>query len=98
MESGGIAIYSIGAVERMVGVPAATLRNWEERYGVIRPERSRGGHRLYTRDHVEQRRCVAARLEEGLHPADAHRLLAVRRARPGAAGLGGLGECECTRS
>ena len=92
MESGGVAIYSIGAVERMAGVSAATLRNWEERYGVIRPERSRGGHRLYTRDHVEQLRFVAARLEEGLHPADAHRLLRDRLARPGAAGLLGAGE------
>src|SRR5438034_11329980 len=95
MES-GVAIYSIGAVERMVGVPAATLRNWEERYGVIRPERSRGGHRLYTRDHIEQLRFVAARLEEGLHPADAHRLLTEQLARPEAAGLLGNGEGETT--
>ena len=31
-------IYSIGAVERMLGIPAATVRNWEERYGLVTPD------------------------------------------------------------
>jgi DNA-binding transcriptional MerR regulator len=71
-------IYSIGAVARMLGVPTATLRTWEERYDVVMPERSPGGHRLYTRDHVEQLRFVVRTIERGLQPADAHRLLADR--------------------
>jgi CheY-like chemotaxis protein len=71
-------IYSIGAVAAMIGVPAATLRTWEERYGVIVPTRSRGGHRLYSRDDVERLRFVAERVAEGLAPADAHRLLSGR--------------------
>ena len=74
-------IYSISAVERMVGVPAATLRNWEERYGLIQPQRSDGGHRLFTRDQVEQLRFLAAQLEQGLQPAEAHRLLGDRLAQ-----------------
>jgi DNA-binding transcriptional MerR regulator len=69
-------VYSIGAVERMVGIPAATIRNWEDRYGVISPERSEGGHRLYSRGQVEQLRFVKRELARGLQPADAHRLLA----------------------
>jgi DNA-binding transcriptional MerR regulator len=69
-------IYSIGAVERMVGLPAATIRNWEERYGLIMPGRSEGGHRLYTRGHVEQLRFLKRELARGLQPAEAHRLLA----------------------
>ena len=69
-------MYSIGAVERMVGIPAATIRNWEERYGLITPERSQGGHRLYSRGQVEQLRFVKRELARGLQPADAHRLLA----------------------
>ncbi len=72
------AIYSIGAVARMLGVPAATLRTWEERYGVVMPDRSLGGHRLYTRDHVEQLRFILRSIEEGMQPADAHRLLTDR--------------------
>lgn len=71
-------IYSISAVATMIGVPAATLRTWEERYGIIVPTRSQGGHRLYSRDDVERLRFVAERVAEGLAPADAHRLLASR--------------------
>jgi CheY-like chemotaxis protein len=77
-------VYSIGAVARMLGVPVATLRNWEERYASIVPERSPGGHRLYSREHVEQLRFVADEVARGLSAADAHRLLAERRAGAGA--------------
>jgi DNA-binding transcriptional MerR regulator len=77
------AIYSIGAVERMLGIPAATVRNWEERYGLVKPERSAGGHRLYTRAQVEQLRFVKERLDRGLQPAEAHRLLGEELGRGG---------------
>jgi DNA-binding transcriptional MerR regulator len=69
-------VYSIGAVARMLGIPPATLRTWEERYGLPTPERSPGGHRVYSRDQVEQLRFVKAQLDQGISPADAHRLLA----------------------
>jgi DNA-binding transcriptional MerR regulator len=75
---GDLPIYSIGAVERMLGIPAATIRNWEERYRLVSPERSGGGHRLYTRAQVEQLRFVKERLDRGLQPAEAHRLLGER--------------------
>jgi CheY-like chemotaxis protein len=76
-EGGGSrSVYSIGAVARMLGIPAATIRNWEERYAAIIPERSRGGHRLYSRDQVEQLRFLATQVSRGLSAADAHRLLA----------------------
>jgi CheY-like chemotaxis protein len=70
------AVYSIGAVARMLAIPVATIRNWEERYGAIVPERSPGGHRLYSREEVEQLRFVAAEVSAGRSAADAHRLLA----------------------
>jgi CheY-like chemotaxis protein len=60
----------------MLGIPAATIRNWEERYETIVPERSPGGHRLYSRDQMEQLRFIAAEVSRGLSAADAHRLLA----------------------
>ena len=63
----------------MLDVPAATIRNWEERYATIVPERSPGGHRLYSRDQVEQLRFVAAEVAGGLSAADAHRLLGEQR-------------------
>jgi CheY-like chemotaxis protein/transposase len=75
----GRGVYSIGAVARMLGIGVATIRNWEERYGTIVPERSPGGHRLYSRDQMEQLRLVVAQVARGLSAADAHRLLAEQR-------------------
>jgi DNA-binding transcriptional MerR regulator len=71
-------IYSISAVARMVGVPGATLRTWEERYALVVPDRKASGHRLFSRHQVEQLRFVKMRMAEGMSAADAHRLLAER--------------------
>jgi MerR family transcriptional regulator, light-induced transcriptional regulator len=38
---------SIGELARQTGVPAATLRSWEDRYGFPSPQRLAGGHRRY---------------------------------------------------
>ena len=73
---GSRGVYSIGAVARMLGIPVATIRNWEERYGTLVPERSPGGHRLYSREEVEQLRFIVVEVARGLSAADAHRLLA----------------------
>ncbi|HSR22388.1 MAG TPA: MerR family transcriptional regulator [Candidatus Eisenbacteria bacterium] len=75
MAAGDRPIYSIGAVAQMLDVPPATLRAWEERYGVVTPQRGPGTHRLYTPEQVEQLRYVKGRIEDGLSAADAHRLL-----------------------
>ena len=74
----GRGIYSIGAVARMLDLSVATIRNWEERYGVVVPERSAGGQRLYSGVQVEQLRYVASQVASGLSAADAHRLLTER--------------------
>jgi DNA-binding transcriptional MerR regulator len=76
-------VYSIGAVSKMLGVAPQTIRTWQERYGVVVPERSPGGHRLYTRDHLEQLRFLSDQVTSGLSPADAHRLLRERLADGG---------------
>lgn len=71
-------IYSIGAVARLLGLAPGTIRTWEDRYGVIAPKRSPSGRRLYSREEVEGLRFVKMRMDEGVQPADAHRLLAER--------------------
>ena len=38
---------SIGELSRQTGVPVATLRSWEDRYGFPQPQRLAGGHRRY---------------------------------------------------
>ncbi len=79
----GSAIYSIGAVARMVGVSVSTLRTWEDRYGVVVAGRSAGGQRRYSRDQLAQLQFVAREVEAGMLPGDAHRLLADRGATDG---------------
>jgi CheY-like chemotaxis protein len=59
----------------MLGIPAATLRTWEERYDVVVPQRSAGGHRLYSRDQIDQLSFVRDELARGTSPGDAFRLL-----------------------
>jgi DNA-binding transcriptional MerR regulator len=90
----GSGIYSIGAVARMLDVSTQTLRAWEDRYQQIVPARSEGGQRLFSRDQVDQLRFIRDQIEQGLQPADAHRLLAQRRDEdaasiPGASRRGG---------
>jgi DNA-binding transcriptional MerR regulator len=72
------ALYSIGAIARMTGVPAATLRTWEDRYGLVIATRSAGGQRRYSRDQLEQLMFVAEEVRGGMSSGDAHRLLAAR--------------------
>jgi CheY-like chemotaxis protein len=76
-------VYSIGAVAKMLGLQAQTIRTWQERYGVVVPERSAGGHRLYSRDQLEQLRFLGDQVAAGLSPGDAHRLLTERLASGG---------------
>jgi DNA-binding transcriptional MerR regulator len=70
------SIYSIGALARMLGLTPATLRSWEDRYGIVVPERSAGSQRLYSRDQLEQLKFVCQLMQDGLSAADAHRALA----------------------
>jgi MerR family transcriptional regulator, light-induced transcriptional regulator len=44
---GDPAVLSIGEVSRRTGIPVPGLRNWEQRYGLPRPERLPNGRRRY---------------------------------------------------
>ena len=65
------AIYNIGAVKRMTDIPAATLRVWERRYGFPSPERTSGGHRVYSEEDVAELRWVKARVDAGMQISQA---------------------------
>lgn len=68
-------LYNIGAVARMTGIPVATLRIWERRYGFPHSSRTAGGHRLYSQRDVVCLRWVKARNEEGMQTGQAIRAL-----------------------
>jgi DNA-binding transcriptional MerR regulator len=75
VEDGVKPVYSIGAVARMLEIPTSTLRAWEERYALIKPLRSSGSQRLYSRAQVERLRYLKSQIDSGVSAADAHRLL-----------------------
>ena len=42
------AVLRIGELSRRLGVSAHVLRAWERRYGLLHPQRSASGYRLYS--------------------------------------------------
>lgn len=59
-------LYTIGTVSKLTGVGAITLRAWERRYGLIVPVRKDSGHRLYTRQHIDQINRITALTQKGM--------------------------------
>jgi len=59
-------LYNLKAVIHEVGLNPATLRAWERRYGLLKPKRSPGGHRLYSRRDIELLKWLIERQKEGL--------------------------------
>ncbi|CRI67402.1 putative Transcriptional regulator, MerR family [Thiocapsa sp. KS1] len=57
--------YRIGAVSRLTGVPADTLRVWERRYSVVSPVRSDSGTRLYGPDDVSRLTLIKRLVDRG---------------------------------
>ncbi|MEX5344081.1 MerR family transcriptional regulator [Pseudomonas sp. I2] len=56
----------IREVSRQTGVNPVTLRAWERRYGLIRPTRTRSGHRLYSQDDIDTIRSILGWLARGV--------------------------------
>ena len=47
-------VYKIGVVSRKTGLSTATLRLWEDQYGLLAPVRTVGGTRLYSESDIER--------------------------------------------
>ena len=57
--------YRIGAVSRLTGVPADTLRVWERRYDVVVPMRTASGTRLYGPEDVGRLSLIKQLVDRG---------------------------------
>lgn len=68
-----LGAYTIAEVEERVGLSTALLRQWERRYGFPKPERSPGGHRLYSQADLEALSNIKTWISEGVSPAAAVR-------------------------
>src|SRR5947209_10921651 len=64
----------IGELSRRVGESPELLRAWEIRYGLVSPDRTPGGLRLYSEDDERRIRTMRAHIDAGLSAAEAARL------------------------
>ena len=75
-------VFNTKAVVHETGVPADTFRAWERRYGIPRPQRTAGGHRLYSERDIAIIRWLRDRTEEGMNISQAVLLLTSALAAP----------------
>jgi methanogenic corrinoid protein MtbC1 len=59
-------VFNLKAVVQQTGLKPDTLRAWERRYGLPNPERSSGGHRLYSQRDIDTIGWLLSRQREGL--------------------------------
>ncbi len=68
------ALLRIGELSRRHGVSPDVLRVWERRYGLLDPQRSSGGFRLYTPEDDERVATMRRHLAQGYSAAVAARM------------------------
>lgn len=59
-------LVPIRTVSQLTGVNPVTLRAWERRYGLIQPQRTPKGHRLYSHEDIDLIRRVLGLLDRGM--------------------------------
>lgn len=64
----------IGELSRRVGESPELLRAWETRYGLVTPERSPGGLRLYSEEDERRIRSMRRHIDAGLSASEAARM------------------------
>ena len=58
-------LYKIGAASKITGVNIATLRVWENRYGVVEPVRINGTQRGFTKKDVDRLSMIKQLVDSG---------------------------------
>lgn len=66
-------LYTVRVVAERLGVPTATLRSWNQRYGVGPSDHSPGRHRLYSETDIAVARRMYELIVEGASPRSAAR-------------------------
>jgi DNA-binding transcriptional MerR regulator len=80
--------FKIQTVAEMTGVPASTLRTWEQRYGFPSPDRTASAYRMYSQVDIERIGRVRELCDKGLGPAEA--VQQVLEDESAEVGLGGM--------
>ncbi|MGX9790708.1 MerR family transcriptional regulator [Mycobacterium sp. MMS18-G62] len=65
--------YTVGVVAQRLGVPTATLRSWNQRYGIGPSQHNSGKHRLYSESDIAVVEQMHRLISEGVNPGSAAR-------------------------
>jgi MerR family transcriptional regulator, light-induced transcriptional regulator len=84
----------IGELSRRVGESPELLRAWETRYGLVEPERTAGGLRLYSEQDERRVRAMRDHINAGLAASEAARLAKLPEDPPPEPPLATLAEIE----
>ncbi len=74
-----VPLYPVGVVADRIGVPTATLRSWNQRYGIGPTEHRPGSHRLYTERDVAVLRRMQQLIDRGVSARSAAQAIVPRQ-------------------
>ncbi len=78
LDDDSVPFYTIGQVVQILGIQPAALRRLDE-LDIVRPDRSEGGQRRYSRHEVERLREVLQLTDAGITLAGVREVLALRK-------------------
>ncbi|MCP1437590.1 DNA-binding transcriptional MerR regulator [Erwinia persicina] len=61
-----MALYSIGDVAERCRINPVTLRAWQRRYGLLKPQRTEGGHRQFDDEDIQRIEEIKRWIESGV--------------------------------
>jgi len=78
LDDAALPLYTVGQVAQLLGIQPAALRRLDDQ-DIVRPDRSDGGQRRYSRDEVERLREVMELTDEGVTLAGVRHVLELRQ-------------------
>ncbi|WP_052285188.1 MerR family transcriptional regulator [Kluyvera genomosp. 1] len=70
-----MALYTIGEVAQLCDINPVTLRAWQRRYALLKPQRTDGGHRLFNDADIDRIREIQRWIETGVQVSKVKNLL-----------------------
>ncbi|WP_061709711.1 HTH-type transcriptional regulator MlrA [Pseudenterobacter timonensis] len=70
-----MALYTIGEVALLCDINPVTLRAWQRRYDLLKPQRTDGGHRLFNEADIDRIREIKSWIDNGVQVSKVKMLL-----------------------
>jgi DNA-binding transcriptional MerR regulator len=72
-------LFPIGVLAEATGVNTITLRAWERRYGLLKPQRTAKGHRLYSATDIQRVEQIVNYIKQGISVGKVRALLQLQQ-------------------